>query len=61
MVCWSEPEQAGQIADALSRLVEQPALRHALATHARQRAVDCFGRDRFLKEFQTLLWSESSD
>lgn len=54
-----EAERPAEIADALSRLIEQPALRRLLGTNARQRAVQHFGRERFLGNFLALLNSES--
>jgi glycosyltransferase involved in cell wall biosynthesis len=50
-----EPERPAEIAEALCRLIDQPALRQYLAVNARQRAVDCFGTQRFLEAFQGLL------
>jgi glycosyltransferase involved in cell wall biosynthesis len=56
-----EAERPAEIADALSRLIEQPSLRRLLATNARHRAVEHFGRERFLGEFLALLNAESSN
>jgi glycosyltransferase involved in cell wall biosynthesis len=56
-----EAEQPAEIADALSRLIEQPSLRRLLATNARRRAVEHFGRERFLGEFLGLLNMESAN
>ena len=50
-----EAEQPAEIAEALCRLIEQPAFRQQLGINARQRAVEQFGRDRFLGEFLELL------
>jgi glycosyltransferase involved in cell wall biosynthesis len=55
-----EAERPTEIAEALSRLIEQPSLRQLLATNARHRAVGYFGRERFLGEFLALLNAESS-
>ena len=50
-----EAGRPAEIADALCRLIEQPALRRLLGINARQRAVERFGSDRFLGEFLELL------
>jgi glycosyltransferase involved in cell wall biosynthesis len=53
-----EAEKPAELADALSRLIEHPALRERLAANARQRAVERFGRDRFLNEFINVLTTQ---
>jgi glycosyltransferase involved in cell wall biosynthesis len=50
-----EAERPAEIADALCRLIEQPSFRRMLGINARQRAIDHFGRERFLGEFLELL------
>jgi len=55
-----DAERPAQLADALCRLIEQPSLRQFLATNARQRAIEHFGRERFLRDFLTLLNSGTS-
>lgn len=54
-----ESESPAQIAGALCRIIEQPELRRVLATNARIRAVQRFGRERFLREFVALLNTEA--
>lgn len=54
-----EAERPDQLAEALIRLIEEPTLRRRLGANARQRAVDHFGRERFLADFLALLNSES--
>jgi glycosyltransferase involved in cell wall biosynthesis len=54
-----EADRPAEIAEALSRLIEQPALRRLLAANARQRAVERFGSERFLTDFLALLNPES--
>ncbi len=55
-----EAERPAEIADALSRLIEQPALREFLGRNARERALELFGRDRFVADFVSLLAAEGS-
>jgi glycosyltransferase involved in cell wall biosynthesis len=50
-----EAERPGELAAALSRLIEDPPLRQRLGANARRRAVEHFGRDRFLNEFIAVL------
>jgi glycosyltransferase involved in cell wall biosynthesis len=53
-----EAEQPQQIAEAICRLIENPALRQSLATKARQTAIERFGQERFLKNFLSILQLE---
>ncbi len=50
-----DAERPNEIADALCRLIEEPSLRQRLGANARRRAVEQFGRDRFLDEFLEVL------
>jgi glycosyltransferase involved in cell wall biosynthesis len=50
-----EAERPAELAAALSRLIDDPSLRQRLGANARRRAVEHFGRDRFLKEFMAVL------
>jgi len=50
-----EAERPQELAAALCRLAEDPALRHRLGQNARNRAVEQFGRKRFVDEFQRVL------
>ena len=50
-----EAERPSELAAALSRLIEDPSLRQRLGANARRRAVEHFGRDRFLNEFMAVL------
>jgi glycosyltransferase involved in cell wall biosynthesis len=50
-----EAERPSELAAALSRLIEDPPLRQRLGANARRRAVEHFGRDRFLNEFMAVL------
>jgi glycosyltransferase involved in cell wall biosynthesis len=50
-----EAERPAEFAAALSRLIEDPSLRQRLGANARRRAVEHFGRDRFLNEFMAVL------
>jgi glycosyltransferase involved in cell wall biosynthesis len=50
-----EAERPAELAAALSRLIEDPSLRQRLGASARRRAVEHFGRDRFLNEFMAVL------
>jgi glycosyltransferase involved in cell wall biosynthesis len=54
-----EPERPSEISDALIRLFEDPSLRRRLGANARKRAIEHFGRERFLNEFLALLNSET--
>lgn len=56
-----EAERPIQIAYALCRLIEHPSLRRFLATNARQRAIERFGKERFLRDFLTLLGTEDAN
>lgn len=49
-----------EIAAALCRLIEQPAFRSLLARNARARAVERFGRERFIRDFLRLLGKNES-
>lgn len=53
-----EAQRPAEIADALCRLIDDPQLRQRLASNARQRATERFGRERFLEEFLGLLEAE---
>jgi glycosyltransferase involved in cell wall biosynthesis len=55
-----EAERPAELAAALSRLIEDPSLRQRLGANARRRAVEHFGRDRFLNEFMAVLNLEQS-
>ena len=50
-----EAERPAELAEALSRLIKEPSLRQRLGANARRRAVEHFGRDRFLNEFMAVL------
>jgi len=50
-----EAEKPAELAEALSRLIKDPSLRQRLGANARRRAVELFGRDRFLNEFMAVL------
>ncbi len=50
-----EAERPAELAEALSRLITEPSLRQRLGANARRRAVEHFGRDRFLNEFMEVL------
>jgi len=50
-----DAERPTEIADALCRLIENPSFRQLLGRNARQRALNQFGRDRFIAEFLELL------
>jgi glycosyltransferase involved in cell wall biosynthesis len=50
-----EAERPAELAEALSRLIKEPSLRQRLGANARRRAVEHFGRDRFLNEFMAAL------
>ena len=50
-----EAERPVELAEALSRLIKEPSLRQRLGANARRRAVEHFGRDRFLNEFMAAL------
>jgi len=50
-----EAERPPELAEALSRLISEPSLRQRLGANARRRAVEHFGRDRFLNEFMAVL------
>jgi glycosyltransferase involved in cell wall biosynthesis len=50
-----EAERPVELAEALSRLIKEPSLRQRLGANARRRAVEHFGRDRFLNEFIAVL------
>jgi len=50
-----EAEKPAELAEALSRLIKEPFLRQRLGANARRRAVEHFGRDRFLDEFMAVL------
>jgi len=50
-----EADRPAELAAALIRLIEDPALRQRLGANARRRAVEHFGRDRFLNEFMAVL------
>jgi glycosyltransferase involved in cell wall biosynthesis len=56
-----EAERPAEIADALSRLIEQPSLRRRLGTNARHRALEHFGHERFVRDFLALLNLENSN
>lgn len=47
----------GAFADACTRLLKDPHLRHELAATARRRALGHFSLDRFLADFRRLYWS----
>jgi glycosyltransferase involved in cell wall biosynthesis len=50
-----EAERPAELADAMCRLISDPQLRQRLASNAKRRATEYFGRDRFLNEFLALL------
>ena len=50
-----EAERPAELAEALSRLIKEPLFRQRLGANARRRAVEHFGRDRFLNEFMAVL------
>jgi glycosyltransferase involved in cell wall biosynthesis len=50
-----EAERPAELADAMCRLISDPQLRKRLASNARRRATEHFGRDRFFNEFLELL------
>jgi glycosyltransferase involved in cell wall biosynthesis len=50
-----EAQRPEEIAEALCRLIDHPSLSHYLAVNARQRAVERFGAQRFVQDFQELL------
>lgn len=50
-----EAERPAELAAALARLIGDPPLRQRLGANARRRAVEHFGRDRFLNEFIAVL------
>jgi glycosyltransferase involved in cell wall biosynthesis len=50
-----EPEKPVELAEALFRLINEPSLRQRLGANARRRAVEYFGRERFLNEFMAVL------
>lgn len=51
-------QQPTEIAEALSRLIDNPQLRRHLARNARRYAVERFGRERFIQSFASLLKGE---
>ena len=53
-----EAQQPAELADAMCRLIEDSELREHLAGHARRRAMERFGSERFVKEFLELLEEE---
>ncbi len=50
-----EAHRPAELADAMCRLINDPQLRKRLASNARRRATEHFGRERFLGEFLALL------
>lgn len=56
-----EAERPAELAAALARLIEDPSLRQRLGANARRRALEHFGRDRFLNEFMAVLNLEQPD
>jgi glycosyltransferase involved in cell wall biosynthesis len=53
-----EAQRPAELADAMCRLINDPQLRQRLADNARRRALERFGRDRFMGEFLALLGAE---
>jgi glycosyltransferase involved in cell wall biosynthesis len=53
-----EAQQPAELANAMSRLIEDSQLRQRLAGNAKRYAMERFGSERFLKEFIELLEEE---
>jgi glycosyltransferase involved in cell wall biosynthesis len=53
-----EAQQPAELADAMSRLIEDSQLRQRLVGNAKRYAMERFGSERFLKEFIELLSEE---